>query len=84
MSPNFRHGDFVIGLSWPWTNYRKGDVVVIKHPIYNNIIKRILQVDNLGNIQIAGDNPESTSSIALGVHHSKNIVSKVIYRIPSL
>jgi len=82
MSPNYCQGGYVVSLSWPLTRYKANDVVVLNHPIYNTIIKRIQYIEDEKSIYIFGDNPNSLSSLSLGVITRKHILGKVIWYIP--
>jgi signal peptidase I len=80
MSPNFNHRDFVLVLRWPWSRFRKGQVVLIKHPRYQLIIKRIHTVRN-HRLLLTGDNSCSTSMEALGWVDENYIIGRVCWRI---
>lgn len=82
MSPNFMPGDYVISFAWYGTRYQKGDVVVVKHPHYHTLIKRIAEINRiLGKVLLSGDNPASTSSESLGWLKQTTLVGKVIFQI---
>lgn len=82
MSPNFMPGDYVISFAWHGTRYQKGDVVVVKHPHYQTLIKRIAEINQiLGKVLLSGDNPASASSESLGWLQQTRLVGKVIFQI---
>lgn len=82
MSPNFVHDDYVLSFAWCCTRYRKGDVVLVKHPQYRTIIKRIADVNrSIGEVLLVGDNSASTSSESLGWLKYNNLMGKVIWHI---
>ncbi len=81
MAPNFTHNDYVLSFAWRGTRYRPGDVVIVKHPQYRTIIKRIAEINNQGQALLAGDNPASTSSNSLGWQEQEDLIGKVIWHI---
>ena len=82
MLPSFTHGDFVLCFSWFNSQFKIGDVVIVRHPTLNTIIKRIADTRSNGDILLAGDNPqESSSSEAMGWQPQSHIAGKVIWHI---
>ncbi|MBI78478.1 MAG: hypothetical protein CMM53_11995 [Rhodospirillaceae bacterium] len=76
MAPTLKHGDYVISKK-PNHNISVGNIVIIKHPKFGKIIKRISSLNNSGQFIVEGDNPESTSPELLGpidISHIKEIV----------
>lgn len=80
MSPAFNHGDYVFTLRWR-TGLKPGDVVVVDHPRFKTIIKRIAAINPRGELRLYGDNPASTSSEALGWQSADGVIGKVIWHI---
>jgi nickel-type superoxide dismutase maturation protease len=75
MAPTLASGDYLICTKA--RALRPGFVVVATHPKYGLIVKRINSIAE-ATIRLAGDNPESTSSDALGniplrhvTHHAR-------------
>jgi nickel-type superoxide dismutase maturation protease len=81
MTPTLYQGDYVLCLTWPLFKSRKSQVVVVNHPRYQKIIKRIKRVSDSRGYWLAGDNPQSTSSQELGFVTQENIVGWVILTI---
>lgn len=81
MTPTFYHGDYVLCLIWPLFRFRKNQVVVINHPRYQTIIKRIKSVRDNRDYWLAGDNQQSTSSQELGFVTKENIAGLVLLKI---
>jgi signal peptidase I len=85
MSPNFHDGDFVIALRWPGLRLQPGQAVLVDHPIFGLIIKRIKQINTEAGgqpcYQLTGDNPASTSSETLGWITPKQIFGRVVWHI---
>lgn len=81
MTPTLHQGDYVLCLTWPPFRFRKSQVVVVKHPRYQTIIKRIKRVRDNRDYLLNGDNPRSTSSQELGFVTQENIVGLVLLKI---
>ena len=63
MAPTLTTGDYMI-VTKAWA-MRPGFVVLVDHPKYGVIVKRVTSVSG-GTMELEGDGPESTSSAALG------------------
>ncbi len=81
MTPTLYEGDYVLCLTWPLFRFRKRQVVVVNHPKYQKIIKRIKRVNANQSYLLVGDNPQSTSSQELGFVTQDNIVGLVLLKI---
>lgn len=80
MSPTLNHGDFI--LACRFFSLKVNDVIVVDHPIYNRIIKRIDQINPQQKIWLKGDNStESVSSEQMGWIDPSAVKGKVIYCI---
>lgn len=77
MSPAFYSGDIAVAGRWPWSRFRAGQVVLVRHPHYRLIIKRISAVSAEQDIRLEGDHPQSTSSQAMGWINQRHIVGRV-------
>ncbi|PID43432.1 MAG: hypothetical protein CSB48_05030 [Proteobacteria bacterium] len=80
MSPSFRHGDYILACRWPRWLLKPGDVIVLTHPVYGNIIKRIDAIDEQ-QLTLVGDNPLSISSEKIGSIGKQIKIWKVIKHI---
>lgn len=80
MAPNYNPDDFVVSFGRRNKQYRINDVVVVEHPVYGRIIKRVVGIDS-GKLLLAGDNPASTSSNQLGWLTKDQVIGKVIWHI---
>lgn len=65
MHPNLSEGDFVVALR-ALRPLKVGQRVVIDHPRYGILVKRVCRVGEDGRFQCAGDNPASVGPDALG------------------
>lgn len=82
MSPTIQENDYVFSWSWQSMRYKKNDIVLINHPKYQLIIKRILNIRKDGFILFIGDNTRvSTDSEKIGWHNQTIIIGKVILHI---
>lgn len=80
MSPAFCHNDYVFTLRRR-SGLKTGDVVVINHPRFNTIIKRIAEISPEGALRLEGDNPASTDTESLGWQPPSKVIGKVIWHI---
>jgi hypothetical protein len=84
MTPTLYQGDYVLCLTWSLFRFRHSQVVVVNHPKYQTIIKRIKciqQISDNRSYWLVGDNPQSTSSQELGFVTQENIVGLVLLKI---
>jgi nickel-type superoxide dismutase maturation protease len=83
LSPEFKHGDFVLVSKIPFyfSPPTTGDVVAFHQPGYGLLIKRIHGVNASGDIEVIGTHPESVDSRIFGAVMPKNIIGKVIWHI---
>ncbi|MBV1907987.1 MAG: S24/S26 family peptidase [Kangiellaceae bacterium] len=82
MSPTLASRDFVLSLRFPWSNFNPGEIVLVQHPEYHLIVKRVSFVDE-HQIQLQGDNTASVSSELMGWIDLDNIVGKIIWHFPA-
>ena len=82
MAPTLAHGDFVIG----WRPSRRrpvrvGDVVVVQHPYYGRMIKRVSACRGDGTLSLKGDNAATVASIDMGAIRRDQVLSRAQLRI---
>lgn len=65
MAPTLLDGDYVLARRHRGP-LAAGAVVLVRHPSFGQIVKRILGRDPGGRYRVAGDNPLSTPSDAIG------------------
>ena len=81
MLPTLTGGDFVIA-SRLYRHINVDDLLVINHPRYGKIIKRVKEISNNKDVYITGDNnTESVSSAQMGWIKSNQIQGKVLFSI---
>ena len=78
MTPSFEDGDYVLSRK---AEVVPGDVVLIRHPAFGLILKRILRTDEDGCYIVGGDNSSSTPSDAIGPVIPDNIAGVIQWRI---
>ena len=84
MSPQFVENDYVLAFSRRNLRLKPGQVVVVSHPLYGTIIKRIAQITNDHKLRLRGDNQQqSTSTEALGEIIQEQVIGRVVWHIPS-
>lgn len=82
MAPNYGEGDYVVTIRRRRA-LRAGDVVVVDHPDYGCVVKRVIECWPDGGVRVAGDNPAaSMSSERLGLVARSRILGRVVWRIP--
>jgi nickel-type superoxide dismutase maturation protease len=81
MTPSLYQGDYVLCLTWPLFRFTENQVVVVNHPKYLTIIKRIKRVSGNRGYWLVGDNPQSTSSQELGLVTHEDIAGWVLLKI---
>lgn len=82
MSPALRHDDYVVIGKGPLSRYHPGQIVMVRHPRFGTIIKRVREVQGRRYL-LGGDDPCSTSSKRLGWVHHDSIVGKVLLHVAS-
>lgn len=84
MVPIYNEGDFVILSKFPFTLNKLsiGDDIVFYHKYYNNLIKRIVQLNKDDTLFVQGINSQSINGFKLGPVLKNNIIGKVIFHIP--
>lgn len=79
MAPGLMPGDYILALKLPQFFYQPGQIVLVKHPQYGAIIKRI-KAKQGSRITLIGDNPASVSSEQMGWLDQGLIQAKLIYQ----
>jgi len=80
MSPTLNNGDFILAIKLPKAMYRTNDIVVVNHPKFNNIIKRI-DLINSGFLRLKGDGKDTLSTAKMGDIATACILGKMIWHI---
>lgn len=78
MYPVLAAGDFVISQRL-YRHLTIGDTVVVNHPHYGRLIKRVKDIDPLANVWLEGENKESLSSEKMGWITPSMLQGKVIF-----
>lgn len=81
MLPALTENTYVICWRTPFTNFKPGQLIVIQHITLGIIIKRTISIDKAGFLSVAGDNPASTSTKAIGSINPETVLGRVIYSI---
>lgn len=80
MEPTLAAGDFVLASRWLYY-LSIGDYIVVEHPKYQRIIKRIVTICPKQGLWLSGDNPKSLTSEQMGWLDKRCVVAKVIKQI---
>lgn len=80
MMPELADGDFVI-ISWYFWSLKIKDLIVVNHPKYHRIIKRIKSISYGRKYYLEGSNTASVSSEEMGWISKRDIVGKVVLKI---
>jgi len=80
MQPFLRSGDYVLA-SRLYLSIARNDLIVVNHPLYGRIIKRISSIDQVLGVRLSGDNKESVTSDDMGWVDLKQVDAKVIFLI---
>ena len=78
MSPALPEGSFV--LFRRASRYRIGDVVLVRHPEFGTIVKRIAAFEP-GFLWLKGDHPSSVSREAMGCLPLKAVLGKQVWSV---
>lgn len=81
MYPALRNGDYIVALAAFQKNYIDGDIVIVSHPQYAEIIKRIKFIDDLGNFWLAGDGSDTLSTQQMGAIKPEQVMAKLWWHI---
>jgi len=84
LEPDVHSGEFVLVATLPAASrrLRPGDVVVLRHPAYGLLIKRVARLDaQVGAVYVLGTHPHSVDSRNFGPVPLETIEGKVIWRI---
>ncbi len=80
MLPILAEGDFVI-TSRLLSKIRPNNIVVVEHPSYGRLIKRVLEVSDDHRLWLCGENTSSLTPEKIGWIHTENIKGKVYFSI---
>ena len=82
MAPTLADGDYVIGRRLSRRRpLRPGDIVVIDHPRYGRMVKRVATVDPDGSLTLKGDNAATVASVDIGRVQPKDVRNLVWFRV---
>ena len=77
--PNFKPNDYVLCIKY--LPIKVNDVVIVNSKDHGKIIKRIKSIKE-NSINIFGDNLSYESDTYIHSYHKKDILGKVIFRLP--
>lgn len=80
MSPILNEGDFVATTCW-WPKLQLGRLVVVRHPRYKIIVKRITEFREDGHFLLSGENDASVESQQIGWISKDDLLGVVLFSI---
>lgn len=80
MSPILTAGDYVIASRLFFT-FQVNQLVIVDHPIYGCIVKRIVEISNTKGFYLSGENANSISSKKIGWVRKEDIKGRVLLSI---
>jgi len=80
MYPVMVEGDYIV-INHIFWQLNAGDIIVVDHPIYSNIVKRIVTIARNGDLWLKGENIDSVTSEKMGWVKELWVRGKVIYTI---
>ncbi|MFQ3190250.1 MAG: nickel-type superoxide dismutase maturation protease [Paraglaciecola sp.] len=82
MYPVMAENDYIVINHLFW-QLNAGDIIVVDHPIYKKIIKRIMATAKNGDLWLRGENTGSVTPEKMGWIKTQWVKGKVIYIINS-
>ena len=79
MSPTLLDGNYVV--AWRSSRYKVGQLAIFDHPRLGRCVKRILRIDPDRGVELAGDNPNSTSHEELGWQPIEALNGRVLFTV---
>ncbi len=78
MAPKLPHGTFALFRRTRWI--RPEDIVLVKHPVFGRIVKKVVSVSSRG-ITLTGLSSRSVSSLSLGPVDRRAVQGKLIMEL---
>lgn len=84
LSPEYQEGDFVLVTTVPFLLHRarRGEVVILRHPAYGTLIKRLTRMD-AQEFEVGSDVPGAVDSRVFGPLPLRYLTGRVIWHIRS-
>ena len=79
MFPVLRDGDYVIASRLK--SLRVGRLAVVRHPVYNVLIKRVIKINQQGEFFLEGENINSLSCEQMGCFTLSQLLGVVFFCI---
>lgn len=81
MDPTLRNGDYIVAAKSYFTHYQVADIVLVQHPQFGEIIKRIYQIDDNLQYWLCGDGTDTLSPQTMGAINRSDIKAKLLWHI---
>jgi nickel-type superoxide dismutase maturation protease len=82
MHPRLSNGDFVVAVRY-FYRLAVDDIVILQHPLYGRLVKRIREINSAGKLRVSGENSSSVSSKQIGWIKDEQIQGKVVFGFTS-
>ena len=79
MLPSLHAGDYVVTTNI--LRLKIDDMVVLEHPVFKKIIKRVISLSSKDYVKLSSDNSKGLSMERLGKIKRDRIIGKVLFRI---
>jgi phage repressor protein C with HTH and peptisase S24 domain len=80
LEPEYREGDYVTVITYPFFRLKRGDTIVFHHPEYGIMIKKVDRLDS-DKIYAVGTHKDSIDSRRFGPINPIDVIGKVIWQI---
>lgn len=80
MSPLILDGSFMLVVRWPWwLPLRQNNIVKVSHPVYGDIVKRVISVNSDKSFELIGMNDASVSTTKMGSVNRQFLLGRVLW-----
>lgn len=80
MSPLIPHGSYMLVARWPsWLPLRHSNIVKVRHPVYGDIVKRVISVNTDKSFELIGMNDASVSTKQMGRIKRCGLLGRVLW-----
>jgi len=81
MHPTLCDGDYIIAHNYCTKKLSIGDIVIVEHPIYGEIIKRLSHIDDADNLWLTGDGTDTLSTRKMGAIPRSALTARILWHI---
>jgi len=81
MHPTLRDGDYIVAHNYFFKKLSIGDIVIVDHAIYGEIIKRVSHIDDADNLWLVGDGADTLSTQKMGAIPRSALAARILWHI---